>query len=184
MNTISEQEQLERFTKLVGAYIRYVREKGKAPGIANLHKQVLHLGIDANKASIIRNALQECVAYVEPSGKARLYRDNRPVKELMPVFMEFYAKFKASAKEKKTAVITEEPVVTEVPEEVLAEMPVIPIPDYSSLSDDELAAVGKAYMQEVERREVLRKKREHLQTILSIAEMSADDLITLIEECK
>jgi hypothetical protein len=177
MQRLTQEQKLERLTKLVGAYIKYVRENGKAPSVAGLYMKTFNKHLAGPEAQIIRKTLEECVAHVGSNGSARLYRDNRTPKELMPVFLEFYAQFSGKK------------IVEETPEvEAPVEAPVQTVPmtqiDFSELSDDELAAIGHAYSQEVQRREQKNRKREQLATILALAEMSAEDLISLIEECK
>lgn len=166
---LSEQ-QIERLTVLVGAFIATVRSSQKAPAISSLYKKKFGVGIDATYGRRFNATMAACVASIGNDGSARLYRDNRSIDELMPVVIKTWNTINVpKAKTRKPRV----KAVLSVP---------TPKIDLSSISEDELVA-------ELNRREEARKAQEELnrkKAILTDAAdllgMSIDELISIAVE--
>lgn len=84
------EQQLQKLTVLVGAFIAAVRTSKKAPAITTLHKNTFHKGCDAAYARKFLAVMEAAVAHIDSNGAARLYRDNRTIDELMPLVVEMW----------------------------------------------------------------------------------------------
>lgn len=166
---LSEQ-QIERLTVLVGAFISTVRSSQKAPAISSLYKKKFGVGIDATYGRRFNATMAACVASISNDGSARLYRDNRSIEELMPVVIKTWNTIDVpKAKPHKPRVKAVVSVTT-------------PKIDLSSISEDELLA-------EIKRREEFRKAQEELNRkkalIKDAAELcgiTVEDLISTVLE--
>lgn len=162
---LSEQ-QIEKLTVLVGAFIAAVRSSQKAPAISSLYKKKFGVGIDATYGRRFNATMAACVAHIGNDGSARLYRDNRSIDELMPVVIKTWNTINVpKAKTRKPKVQT----VVSVP------TPITPKIDLSSISEDELVA-------ELNRREEARKAQEELNRKRALLKDAADLLGITVED--
>ena len=166
---LSEQ-QIDRLTVLGGAFIAAVRSSQKAPAISALYREKFGVAVDGAYGRRFNATMAACVAHINNDGSARLYRDNRPIEELMPVVIKTWNTINVpKAKTRKPRV----KAVLSVP---------TPKIDLSSISEDELVA-------ELNRREEARKAQEELNRkkaiLIDAADllgMSIDELISIAVE--
>lgn len=166
---LSEQ-QIDRLTVLVGAFIAAVRSSQKAPAISSLYKEKFGVGIDATYGRRFNATMAACVASIGNDGSARLYRDNRSIDELMPVVIKTWNTIdvpKAKPRKPKTQTI------------VSVSTPKI---DLSSISEDELVAELNRREEARKAQEELNRKKAFLKDAADLLGISIDELISIAVE--
>ena len=169
---LSEQ-QIDRLTVLVGAFIAAVRSSQKAPAISSLYKEKFGVGIDAAYGRRFNATMAACVASIGNDGSARLYRDNRPIDELMPVVIKTWNTINVpKAKTRKSRV----QAIVSVP------TPLTPKIDLSSISEDELVAELNRREEARKAQEELNRKKAFLKDAADLLDISIDELISIAVE--